>query len=214
MRLLLAVAAITFLSVALAQAPSTRDLNLKGDRFNPLTYDQLTPEQKTLVDHLLAGERGGLNGPFNVLLRSPEMGDQAQKLGAQLRFHSSLSDKIRELAIIMTARSWNAQYEWYAHKRLALQVGLSPALIDAIAAGKRPASMQPDVEAAYDFASELMASKQVSDRTFQAAVVKLGERGVVDLTSLIGYYHMVSMLLNIDRYPLPDGVQPELKPVP
>jgi 4-carboxymuconolactone decarboxylase len=155
-----------------------------------------------------------LNGPFNVLLRSPEMGDQAQKLGAQLRFHSSLPDKLRELAIIMTARSWNAQYEWYAHKRLALQVGLSPALIDAIAAGKRPASMEPDVEAAYDFASELLKTRQVSDRTFHAAVAKLGERGVVDLTALMGYYHMVSMLLNIDRYPLPDGVQPELKPLP
>src|ERR1700722_17131143 len=111
MRLTPTIAAITFLSLIHAQAPSTRDLNLKGDRFKPLTYDQLTPQQKTLVEHLLAGERGGLNGPFNVLLRSPEMGDQAQKLGAQLRFHSSLSDKIRELAIIMTARSWNAQYE-------------------------------------------------------------------------------------------------------
>jgi 4-carboxymuconolactone decarboxylase len=214
MRLPVAAAALAFLSLANAQAPSTRDLKLKGDRFKPLTFDQLTPEQKTLVDHLLSGERGGLNGPFNVLLRSPEMGDQAQKLGAQLRFHSSLPDELRELAIIMTARSWNAQYEWYAHKRLALQVGLSPALIDAIAAGKRPASMEPDVEAAYDFASELLKTRQVSDRTFHAAVAKLGERGVVDLTALMGYYHMVSMLLNIDRYPLPDGVQPELKPLP
>jgi len=214
MRLPIAVAAFTFLSLVNAQAPSTRDLNLKGDRFKPLTYAELTPEQKTLVEHLLAGERGGLGGPFNVLLRSPEMGDQAQKLGAQLRFHSSLPDKLRELAIIMTARSWNADYEWYAHKRLALQVGLSPSIVDAIAAGKRPASMQPDVEAVYDFGSELLKNKQVSDRTFQAAVNKLGERGVVDLTSLMGYYHMVSMLLNIDRYPLPEGVKPELKPLP
>jgi 4-carboxymuconolactone decarboxylase len=214
MRLTIAVAAITFLSLAYAQAPSTHDLNLRGDRFKPLTYDQLTPEQKTMVEHLLAGERGGLNGPFNVLLRSPEVGDQAQKLGAQLRFHSSLSDKVRELAIIMTGRAWNADYEWYAHKRLALQVGLSPALIDAIAAGKRPASMEPDVEAAYDFGNELLKTKQVSDRTFHTAVSKLGERGVVDLTCLIGYYHMVSMVLNIDRYPLPDGVKPELKQLP
>jgi len=214
MRLAIAASAIAFLSLAQAQAPSTRDLNLKGDRFKPLTYDQLTPEQKTLVEHLLAGERGGLGGPFNVLLRSPEMGDQAQKLGAQLRFHSSLPDKLRELAIIMTARSWNAQYEWYAHKRLALQVGLSPALVDSIAAGTRPASMQPDEEAAYDFGHELLTTKQVSDKTFHAAVSKLGERGVVDLTALMGYYHMVSMLLNIDRYPLPDGVKPELKPLP
>lgn len=214
MRVPLTLTAIAFLSLANAQAPSPRDLNLKGDRFKPLTYDQLSAGQKTLVEHLLAGERGGLNGPFNVLLRSPEMGDQAQKLGAQLRFHSSLPDKLRELAIILTARSWDAQYEWYAHKRLALQVGLSPAVVDAIAAGKRPASLQADEEAVYDFGTELLKTKHVSDRNFHAAVDKLGERGVVDLTALLGYYNMVSMLLNVDRYPLPEGVKPELAPLP
>src|SRR5215471_19284332 len=127
--------------LALAQAPATRDLNLRGDRFTPLTYDQLTPEQKTMVEHLFAGERGGMNGPFNVLLRSPEMGDLAQKLGAQLRFHSTLSAQQRELAIIITARYWTAQYEWTAHRRLAMQAGISPAIADAIAAGKRPPSL-------------------------------------------------------------------------
>src|SRR5262249_53725182 len=105
--------------IASAQAP-TRDLRLVGDRFKPLTYDQLTPAQKTMADHLLEGERGTMSGPFNVLLRSPEMGDAVQKLGAQVRFHASLPPRLNEFAILITGRFWNAQYEWYAHKRLAL----------------------------------------------------------------------------------------------
>ena len=200
--------------LAIAQAPATRDLHLRGDRFKPLTYDKLTPEQKTMAENLLSGERGGMNGPFNVTLRSPEMGDQAQKLGAQLRFHTSLPKKLNELAVIMTARFWTAQYEWSAHKRAALAAGLSPEVIDAIAAGKRPASMQPDEEAVYNFGSELFKTRQVSDAAFKAVVDKFGERGAVDLTGVMGYYCFVSMMLDIDRSPLPEGEKPELKPLP
>ena len=199
--------------LALAQAPSARDLHLRGDRFQPLSYDKLTPEQKAMVEHLFAGERGGMNGPFNVTLRSPEMGDLAQKLGAQLRFHSSLPNRLNEMAILMTARFWNAQYEWSAHKKNALTAGLSPAIADAIATGKRPASMQPDEEAVYNFGDELLRTREVSDRVFKAAADKFGERGVVDLTGVMGYYCFVSMMLNIDRYPLPDGEKPELRPL-
>lgn len=208
-----AAAVLVLLGVAQAQAPATRDLNLRGDRFKPLSYDQLTPEQKTLVEHLYAGERGGMNGPFNVLLRSPEIGDAAQKLGAQLRFQSSLKPRQRELAIIMTARAWTAQYEWTAHSRLALQAGISKTAVDAIATGKRPTSLQPDEQVVYNFCDELLKTHQVSDAAFHAAVEKLGERGVVDMTALVGYYHLVSMILNIDRYPLADGAKPELKPL-
>jgi 4-carboxymuconolactone decarboxylase len=208
------VALLSVAGVACAQAPTTRDLHLVGDRFKPLTYDQLTPAQKTMTDHLLGGERGGMSGPFNVLLRSPEMGDAVQKLGAQVRFHSSLPPRLNEYAIIITGRFWNAQYEWYAHKRLALQAGLSPAIVDALGAGRRPAVMKPDEEAVYNFVTELLRSKQVSDAAFEAARDKLGERGLVDLVGVVGYYGLVSMVLNVDRYPLPPGVQPELKPLP
>jgi 4-carboxymuconolactone decarboxylase len=201
---------VLVISVARAQAP---DLHLRGDRFAPLTYDKMTPEQKTLTDHLLSGERHGTDGPFNVLLRSPEMGDMAQKLGAQIRFHSSLPDKLRELAIITTGRYWSAEYEWYAHKRLAAQAGVSQATVDSIAQGKRPTSMSADEAIVYDFCAELLNTKQVSDATFAAAKTKLGERGVVDLIAVVGYYHLVSMLLNVDRYPLPQGATPELKPI-
>jgi 4-carboxymuconolactone decarboxylase len=215
MRLLVSCIGIAVLSgLALAQAPNPRDLHLRGDRFKPLTYDTMTPEQKTMLEHLLSGERGGANGPFNVTLRDPEMGDQAQKLGAQLRFHSALPNRLNEFAILMTARFWNSQYEWAAHHRAAVKAGLSPAVIEAVAAGKRPSDMQADEEAVYNFGHELLTTKQVSDAAFKAVVDKFGERGAVDLTGVMGYYCFVSMMLNIDRYPLPGGDKPELKPLP
>ncbi|HYR84504.1 MAG TPA: carboxymuconolactone decarboxylase family protein [Terriglobia bacterium] len=195
-----------------AQTPNTSNLGLVGDRFKPLTFDKMTPEQKTMTMNLLNGERRGMGGPFNVLLRSPELGDLAQKLGAQVRFHSSLSPKLNEMAIIITARYWTAQYEWTAHKRAALQAGLSPAIVDAIANRKRPASMEPDEEIIYNFGTELLENKHVSDAAFSAAVKRFGEKGVVDLVGVVGYYQLVSMILNVDRYPLGAGVQPELKP--
>ena len=201
------------LGIVNAQAPTTRDLHLRGGRFQPLAYDQMTPEQKGLADSILAGPRTSLDGPFNVLLRSPEMGDLAQKLGAYARFHSSLPPRLSELAILITARFWTAQFEWQAHHKNALAAGLSPAIIDAIAAGKRPLAMQPDEEAVYNFCTEVLNTKQASDAIFQAAKEKFGERGVVDMMAVVGYYQFVSLLLNVDRYPLADGAQPELKPL-
>jgi 4-carboxymuconolactone decarboxylase len=205
---------VVLASLAIAQTSTAPDLNLRGNRFRPLTYNELTPEQKTLVEHLLASERKGLNGPFNIMLRSPEMGDAAQRLGIQLRFHSAIPNRLNELAILITARYWNAQYDWWFHHKAALEAGLSPEVIEAIAAGKRPKLMHPDEQIVYNFADELLRKKQVRDPFFKAAVDKFGERGTVDLTGVIGYYSFVSMVLNIDPYPMPDGVKPELKPLP
>ena len=210
---LLLVGILAFAGITAAQTPIAADLHLRGDRFKPLTYGELNPQQKTLVEHLLSGQRGTLNGPFNVLLRSPEMGDLAQNLGSYVRFRTTVPTKLNEFAILITARALNVQYEWSAHRKNATQAGLSPALIDAVAAGKRPGSMQPDEEIVYNFTTELLNSHQVSDSTFHAAVDKFGEHTVVDLIGVIGYYHFVSFLLNVDRYPLPEGTQPELKPL-
>lgn len=201
-------------ALACAQTPSRptkENLGLVGGRFKPLTYAEMTPEQKTMIDHLLSGERAGnLGGPFNVLLRSPEMGDMAQQFGASMRFHADLPTTARETVIIVTARFWMAQFEWTAHKRAALQAGVSPAIVDAIANGKRPAGMNADVETAYNFISELLKTRQVSDATFAAAKARFGEKGVVDMIGLSGWYSMVSMALNVDQYP---AAQPELKPL-
>ena len=196
-----------------AAPPDPNTVRLVGNRFAPLAYKDMSPAQKTMFENLLSGERRGAGGPFNVLLRSPEMGDLAQKFGASMRFHSSMPPRLNELAIIITARHWTSHYEWYAHRRAAQQAGLSQAVIDAIAAGRRPAAMQPDEQAVYDFCTELLTTKQVSDKTFEAARERFGERGVVDLIGVTGYYQLVSMLLNVDRYPLPEGVQPELKTI-
>jgi 4-carboxymuconolactone decarboxylase len=217
--LIVCAAAFALVGIAAAQAPTVqradpRNVQLRGNRFKPLTYDAMTPAQKTMIDHLFAGPRGAVNGgPFNVLLRSPEIGDLGQQFGASTRFNSSLPPRLYELAIIITARHWTSQYEWQAHHRSALQAGVSAATADAIAQGRRPAAMPKDQEAVYRFSTELLNTKQVSDATFDAARSALGERGVVDLIAVMGWYSTVSMLLNTDRYPVPDGTQPELKPL-
>jgi 4-carboxymuconolactone decarboxylase len=199
--------------IAGAQAPDPHSLVLAGDRFKPLKYDEMTPEQKTMIDHLFAGERQGARGPFNVLLRSPEVGDLAQQFGGSMRFHTGLPKDVSETIIIMTGRFWMAQYEWTAHKAAALKNGVKPGIVDAIANGKRPVGMSPEMEVAYNFADELLTTHQVTDATFQAAKERYGEKGVVDIMGLSGWYCLVSMLLNVDRYPLGEGVEPELKPL-
>jgi 4-carboxymuconolactone decarboxylase len=203
----------SLMGLAFAQSSNDPDLQLKGGRFKPLTYAGMTAEQKTMTDHVLAGKRGSMDGPYNVLLRSPVMGDLAQQFGAEMRFNSSLPKKLNELAILMTARFWNSQFEWYAHHKFALEAGLSPQLIASLSAGERPSSMDPDEEAVFTFCNELLQTRQVSDATFNRAKEKFGERGIVDLIGVLGYYHIVSMALNIDEYPLPEGVHPELKPI-
>ena len=186
-------------------AQEARKLDLRGDRFKPLTWEQLNPAQKTMVNDLLAGTRTSLSGPFNVLLRSPEMGNLAQKLGEYVRFKSSVPRRLNEMAIIMTAKWWSSGYEWSAHKTAAQQAGLNNAIIDAIQAGRRPAMMQKDETVVYNFCSELRDRRRVSDATFKAAVDLLGEQGVVDLIAVMGHYDLVAMALNVDRYPLPEG---------
>jgi 4-carboxymuconolactone decarboxylase len=195
-----------------AQADPT-DLALVGNRFAPLKWAQLNEQQKTMMRHVLDGPRTAPNGPFNVMLRAPLMGDFAQELGAQVRFNSSLPAQLREMAILMAARHWTAHYEWNAHKAAALTAGLSPDIVAAIAAGERPKSMQPNEAALHRFCSELLETKRVGDDTFAAMKAAFGEQGMAEVIFTLGYYNLVSMLLNVDEYPLPDGVEPELKPL-
>ncbi len=201
-------------TVETAEMTEPENMSLNGNRFAPMTWDEMDDAQKTMVTHILDGPRNAMGGPFNVLLRSPEMGDLAQELGAHARFNSSLSGKMRELSIIMTARFWMAQFEWNAHKRAALNEGLDPAIVDAIAGGRRPVSMDADETVVYDFVNEMLYDKRVTDETFASAINLLGERGVVDVIGTVGYYGMVSLLLNVDEYPLGEGVAPELGPLP
>ena len=205
-RIIVAVVLSVCGAAALAQGP--RNLDLRGDRFTPFTWDQLSSEQKTMVNDLLAGSRTSLGGPFNVLLRSPDMGNLAQKLGEYVRFRSSVPRRLNEMAILLTAKWWSSQYEWYAHKTAALDAGLNASVIDDIQAGRRPGGMQSDEALVYDFSTELRDRRRVSDATFARGVKLLGEKGVVDLVAVMGYYDLVSMALNVDRYPLPAGAAP------
>ena len=180
-----------------------------ADRFPTLTPEQMTPEQAALAQAITSGPRGGLRGPFNAWLRSPAMGDRMQKLGEQVRYNTSLPHRLNEFAILITARAWNAKYEWYAHYPLALQAGLAPAVAADLAQGKRPRGMSPDEAAVYDFCTELRRDKQVSDATFAAVQKLVGDQGVIDLIAVNGYYDMVAMTLNVAQVPTPaDGALP------
>jgi 4-carboxymuconolactone decarboxylase len=177
----------------------------QGTRFKKLAESELDAAQLKVYRDLMAGPRGGVRGPFNALLRSPVLVDRVQKLGEFLRFESSIPARLNEFAILITARYWNAQYEWYAHYPHALKGGLKPEVAADLALGKRPANMQEDEAIVYDFCKELHETKSVSDANFDAALKKFGERGVVDLIGVSGYYTLVSMVLNVDRQPLPEG---------
>jgi 4-carboxymuconolactone decarboxylase len=191
-------------------------------RFKVLTPEEMSPAQKELVEAIRSGPRAAVQGsaantgggtvgsPFNVFLRSPEMGDNLQKIGSYIRFKSSLGMRLNEMAILIVARQWTAQYEWHAHHRLAMQAGLDPKIAEDIANNRRPAGMKADEEAVYDFCRELLDTKQVSDATFKAALDKFGERGIMDLIGVAGYYTTVAMVLNVDRTPIPGDAKPPL----
>jgi 4-carboxymuconolactone decarboxylase len=180
-------------------------------RFKTLTPETMTAEQRRVAEAIVKGPRGGMRGPFNALLRSPGLADAAQKLGEHVRFKMTLPAPLRELAILVTARHWTAQYEWYAHNKIAREAGLAPVICDAIAEGKKPAGMSADEAAVYEFCSELLGTTQMSDSTFARTRERFGEGGVMELTGTCGYYSLVAMVLNVDRQPLPAGAVP-LKP--
>jgi 4-carboxymuconolactone decarboxylase len=187
-------------------------------RFEVLTRATMTPEQRLVADDIAAGRRSSaplqdagdevMQGPFNAMLRSPEIGDRAQRLGEAVRFRSSLPPQLIELAILLTARRWTAQFEWYAHERLALEAGLAPETPAAIAGGERPGGLDAEQADVHDFVRELLETGSVSDERFDPVERRFGERGVVDLTVLVGYYTIVSFLLNVERHPVPDGDPP------
>jgi 4-carboxymuconolactone decarboxylase len=131
------------------------------------------------------------------------MGDLIQRLGTQIRFNSSLPARLNEFAILITAQYWGAQYEWFAHHRLALKAGLSEAVADQLLKKERPIGMSEDESVVYDFSTELHNTHFVSDNTYAQALKLFGERGIMDLIAVNGYYDLVSMTLNVDRTPVP-----------
>ena len=185
-----------------------------AERFKPLPAGEMTPPQKNLMDLLVSGKiEGGTRGPVNILLRSPDIGEGILRFGAYERFHSPLPMKLNELAALVTIRNAGAQFPWYAHHRAGVKAGLREAVVHAIAEGTKPTGLEADEQAVYNFTAEALRTGRVSDAVFNAAKRQLGERGVVEVMGVIGYYQTVSLLTNVDRYPLPEGVAGEIKPL-
>jgi 4-carboxymuconolactone decarboxylase len=203
--------------------PRTGDGRFDGPRrfaLTPLT--QMTPEQRAIADAIMKGPRvavgspatapgaTSLASPFNVWNRRPDLADRLQKIGEYIRFKSSLPPRLNELAILIVAREWGSQYEWFAHHRLAMAGGLNPAVAEDLVQGRVPANMKPDEEAVYGFSIEMHRQHGVSDATFKRAVDALGEPGVADLIAVNGYYVLVAMTVNADRTPIPNGGAPPM----
>jgi 4-carboxymuconolactone decarboxylase len=185
---------------------------LRGNRIaTPNNYDTLTAEQKQYVASILSGPRSDISGPLGVMMVSPALGDLAQKATAYSRFagrdgFSSVPPKLNELAILVVAKHWSADYVWNAHHNAAVRLGVPAAVVEAIRVGKRPAAMEKDVEIIYDFATEFMATRALSDGSVNAAKQVLGgDRGVVDLVGTMGLYQISSMMVALDKTPVGQG---------
>lgn len=162
---------------------------------------QYTAEQKQAAADFESARKVAVFGPFEPMMYSPQLMSQARAMGDYLRYRSALGSTLSELVILMTARAWTQDYEWSVHYPLALKAGIRKQLADDIAAGRRPTAMSPDEETVFDFASELLRNRQVSDATFQRAKSRLGMKGVVDMTGIVGYYTLLAMQLNVAQYP-------------
>jgi 4-carboxymuconolactone decarboxylase len=178
---------------------------MSSDRLPPIPPDELTPEQRRAAEALTRGPRGALFGPFVPMLRSPELLDRAQRLGEYLRYASAIPLRLRELAILLTARHFGQAYEWHVHAPAAAQAGLPREVIAAIAARQAPPPMQSDEAAVYEFCRQLHEQHAVSDDAYAAALRLLGERGVMDLCGVCGYYGLLALVMNVARTPLPAG---------
>ncbi|MEH6547359.1 MAG: hypothetical protein V7701_13055 [Sneathiella sp.] len=178
-------------------------------RLDPLHPDDMTVQQKDVYDDIMAGPRGSVQGPFNAWLRSPALIDPAQKLGEFCRFNNSLGTRLSEIAILITARKYKCQVEWFLHAQLAMAAGHNQSTLDAIMAGKRPDfSSVPGNDAekenmVYDYASALVTDGYINDEIHARALSVFGEKGLVELVGIIGYYHLVSLTLNAFNVPLP-----------
>jgi len=176
------------------------------DRLPTIAPAQYNDEQKQAAAEFLTARKVPVFGPFEPLMHSPQVMSQARSMGDYLRYKSALGNTLSELVILVTAREWTQDYEWYVHHPIALKAGIKPEVADAIAEGRRPAGMSEDEEIVYDYTTELARTKQVSSKTFERAKARFGAKGVVDLTGIAGYYTLLAMQLNAAQYQIPkDG---------
>jgi 4-carboxymuconolactone decarboxylase len=185
-----------------------------NDRMPPLAPEALSEDQRRAAAELAAGPRGGVRGPFIALLRSPQLMQRLQKVGEYLRFESALERRLAEFAMLIVARRLTQQFEWQVHYPLAIGAGLRRETAEALAQGAHPAGMADDEALVHDFCTQLLHTNGVADTTYSAAVKHLGERGVVDLVGLVGYFITVSLVMNVAHTPAPRAGSAPLAPFP
>ena len=201
-------------SPAAASAASETRYAVLPNRMPPIPTDKMTDAQRKVAAEIAAGPRGKVEGPYWPIIRSPGLTESLQKVGEYYRYRCPLDRKLNEMAALMAARSWSQQFEWDVHILQALEAGLKKDIALAIAEGRRPAGMAEDEEILYDFVTELLANKGVSDPTYARTVGKFGESGTVDFVGIVGYYTMLAMIMNVARTPLLEGRPLPLAPMP
>ncbi len=183
------------------------------ERFPAIPAEALTAEQKAVAEAIAGGPRGSVRGPFLALLYHPPLANRIQALGEHLRFGTGMPQSLVELLILVTARKWSCQYEWFAHARIARNEGLPEPIIAAIAEGRSPDPMDADQALVHDFAVAVHKTGAPTDALYAAAEARFGKPSVLDLLALCGYYTMLAMVLNTANPALPEGVAPPLKPL-
>lgn len=180
-------------------------------RFPRLDAAQMSARQREVAAEISAGPRGEVRGPFLALIHHPELAQRLQQLGEQLRWGAKLPPRLVELAVLVTARRWSCQHEWYMHEKLARKAGLDGALIDALGKKEKPAKLSADESAVIAFCNDLHATGRASDAAFDAVVARFGREGALELIALSGYYSLMAMVLNTAGMPLPDNAAHPLR---
>ena len=182
-----------------------------AQRFPKLTPEEMNAAQKDVAAEITAGPRGEVRGPFIALLHNPELARHVQRLGEHLRWKGKLPARLKELAVLITARRWTCQHEWVMHSKLALQAGLGAGIVDDIRHGREPKGMLDEEKAVYNFCRELHATGRAGDAAFAEIQRRHGLDGALELIALNGYYSMMAMVLNSAGLPLPGNAEPPLK---
>jgi 4-carboxymuconolactone decarboxylase len=188
--------------------PAKPATKMPPPRVQVLAEDKLTPPQRALLDSIRSGPRGGsttIRGPFAVFLHAPSFGELAQQLGGYCRYKTGVPPRLSEFAILVTAKLWRAQYEWYAHVPQAERAGVKTETIRQLHKGQVPKSAPKDERAIYDFIHELYKTRRVSDKTFKRVLDVLGNAATIELVGILGYYVLISMILNVFRMSPPAG---------
>ena len=182
-----------------------------AQRFPKLAPDEMTPAQREVAAEITAGPRGEVRGPFIAWIHHPELARRLQALGEQLRWKATLPPQLIELAVLVCARRWSCQHEWFMHEKLARQAGLDSEILSSLSKGERPEKLSPEQAAVYDFCKDLHASGRAGDAAFEAVRGRFGLEGALELIALSGYYSLMAMVLNTAGMPLPGGAQPPLR---